>query len=125
MKSKISTMLSALGFALITPLFAHAQTFTFFDNILGFIQRTIKSVFPLVTAVLIILFGYRLIKFLYDGKDDPADHEKYKKQLIYSFISVFLWFVLFGLVTTIAGSLGLGVGNDVTGQDITQVDLTP
>lgn len=123
MKSKISTTLSALSLALIAPLFAHAQTFAFFNSIISFIQTVVKSVFPLVTAVLIILFGYRLIMFLYQGKDSPEDHEKFKKQLIYSFVAVFMWFVLFGLVTTIASSLGLGVGNDVTKNDITTVEL--
>lgn len=94
----------------------------FFINIFTFIKQIIGFTFPIITAVLIILFGYQLIRFLSSSKD-VEDHEVFKKRMINSFIAVFLWFVLFGLITTIAGTFRIDVGADVNQQQIPGVAL--
>lgn len=125
MKSKISTTFSALGFALLVPFLAHAQEFTFFKRIVEFIQYLLRTAFPLISALLIILFGYQLIMFLVGSKEDVESHEKFRKRMINSFIAVFLWFILVGLINAVAKSLDVRVGEDINKDDISVVDLSP
>jgi len=109
---------------LLAPLAAHAAfSGQFFYDILGFVQTVLKAMFPLVTAVLILLFGWQVFKYL-TGKDIEEKHV-HKSNLIKALIAIFLWFTLFGLITTVADSIGVGVGNDVGQQQITTVDLNP
>ena len=94
----------------------------FFINIFDFFERIIGFAFPFISALLIILFGYQLIRFL-SSSTDVEDHEKFRKRMINAFIAVFLWFVLFGLITTIAGTFNIGVGTDVDNTQIPGVEF--
>lgn len=125
MKSKVSKVASVGMLAvLLAPFAAHAAfSGQFFYEILGFVQAVLKAMFPLVTAVLILLFGWQVVKYL-TGKD-IEEKQVHKSNLIKALIAIFLWFTLFGLITTVADSIGVGVGNDVGQQQITTVDLSP
>ena len=70
MKSKVSKIASVGMLAvLLAPFAAHAAfSGQFFYDILGFVQTVLKAMFPLVTAVLILLFGWQVFKYL-TGKD--------------------------------------------------------
>ena len=131
MKSKISKLVSAVGFALLAPLMPiFAQNSgdvngAFFDNIIKFINKVIKAAFPIVTAVLILLFGYQLIMFLWGTKSEPEEHEKFRRRMIQSFIAILMWFILFGLITVVAKAIGVNVGDTIQGGDIPSVCLTP
>lgn len=132
MKSKISKFVSVLGFALLVPVmqaFASDPTLFgndgFFDKFFAFIQRMFGYLFPIVSAALILLFGYQLIMFLWGSKEDVEDHEKFRKRMINSFIAVLMWFILFGLVNIVANAIGVKVGDTVGGDDTTRVCLEP
>lgn len=127
MKLNISKFISVVGFAVLTPfvsVFAQNSgafsTGGFFDNAFGFIRRIMGYLFPMVTAALILLFGYQLIMFLVGSKDDVENHEKFQKRMINSFIAVLLWFILFGLITVVANAIGVNVGDNVTTQQTTR-----
>lgn len=128
MKSKISSYFFLGALTLVLPAVAFAGgefTGTFFFNITDFLARAIRTLFPLVTGALILLFGYQLVMFLVSKKDDIEDAAKFKKRMINSIIAIFLWFVLFGLITVVADAIGLNVGDDVTKDETTGVDFTP
>ena len=128
MKSKISKFASAVGFAILAPLmpvFANGNTGAFgaggvFDKFFEFVRRIMGGLFPIVTAALILLFGYQLVMFLVGSKDDVEDHEKFRKRMINSFIAVLLWFILFGLINVVANAIGVNVGDPVTTDDTTR-----
>jgi len=119
MKSKISSLFTAGAFGLLIPVLAFAQG-NIFDNLLGLTQRVLKGLFPVITAVLILLLAYQIILFL---KDDAGDEKKalHKSGIIKAVVALFIWFTFFGIITVVAGGLGVNVGEDVTTQDITTV----
>jgi hypothetical protein len=57
------------------------------------------------------------------SKDNVEDHEKFRKRMINSFIAVFLWFVLFGLINVIANAVGVTVGDKVDSSQIPSVTI--
>ncbi|HQV64729.1 MAG TPA: hypothetical protein PKZ56_00640 [Candidatus Paceibacterota bacterium] len=129
MKSKISKIVSAAGFALLTPVvtvFANTNSGAFasggvFDNFIAFLKRILTSAFPIITALLIVLFGYQVILFLTDKEVEKK--EIHKGALIKSLIAIFLWFTIFGLITVLAKTVGVKVGDTVTSQNIPTVSL--
>lgn len=130
MKSKISSAVSAAGFALLAPIVTvFAQTpstlnggFTtggFFDNALAFVQRIMKGLFPTISALLILLFGYQVVKYLTDKSEtEKAIH---KSNLLKAIIAIALWFTLFGIIGLLANAVGVEVGKDVEDGSTTKV----
>jgi uncharacterized protein with PQ loop repeat len=126
MKSKISSALSVAGFALLTPFVSVFAQTTFgtnnvFENALVFVKRIMTTLFPIVTAGLILTFGYLVFKFLTDKELEAK--EVHKGALIKALFAIFLWFTLFGLIGLLANAVGVEVGKDVGTDDITQVAL--
>jgi hypothetical protein len=128
MKSKISKIASAAGFALLAPVLAFATTNSgafatggVFDNFIAFLKRILTAAFPLITALLVVLFGYQVILFLTDKEVEKK--EIHKGALIKSLIAIFLWFTIFGLITVLAKTIGVRVGDTVTTQNIPTVSL--
>ncbi len=135
MKSKISKFISAVGFLVLAPFVQVFATTTtgntggfseggVFDKFFLFVKRIMGYLFPVVTALLILLFGYQLIMFLVGSKDDVENHEKFRKRMINSFIAVLLWFILFGLITVVANAIGVQVGDTVQSGQIPTVNIT-
>lgn len=136
MKSKISKFISAVGFAVLAPVMSvmaqvpgnpgNSGAFGsngIFDNFFTFLKRIMGYLFPVVTAALILLFGYQLIMFLVGSKDDVENHQKFRKRMINSFIAVLLWFILFGLINVVANAIGVNVGDTVQSSQIPSVRL--
>lgn len=123
MKSKVSKIASVSMLALlVTPLFAHAQfSGAWFTAIINFVESTLTALFPIVTAILILTFGWLVFKFLTDK--DVETKEMHKSSLIKALVALFLWFTLFGLISTIADSIGVGVGGGPTTDEIPSVPL--
>jgi hypothetical protein len=133
MKSKISSAITVAGFALLAPIVSFAQgasggiintntgTFSgqFFLNIIATVRKIISLLFPLVSAVLVLAFGYLVFKFV--TSDKLEEKSIYKNDLIKAILAIFLWFTFFGLINILAGAVGVGVGDDVTNDDTTKV----
>jgi hypothetical protein len=130
MKSKISSAITASGFALLTPVitvFAQRATTTafasggFFDSVIDFIERMMTGLFPLISAGLILTFGYLVFMFL--KSPDLEKKDQYKGMLIKAIIAIFLWFTLFGLIKVLASVVGVDVGENVGADEIPGVAL--
>ena len=130
MKLKITS--SAIFATLLTPLLTFAQNVptnnptggfgSFFLNIITFIKTVLTSAFPIVTAILVLAFGWTVFKFLTDQA--PEDKAKDKSRLISALFALFLWFAAFGIITLVANSIGAGVGGQAGQQQIFHVDFT-
>lgn len=125
-------MVTGAGLALATPFLTFATTTTgqntgifqgqFFVSIITFLQTILKAAFPIITGVLIVLFGWQVFKYLTDKEEtEKAIH---KSNLLKALAAIFLWFVLTGLIRVLANSLNVEVGNDIAQRDIVQVDFT-
>ncbi len=130
MKSKISSAVTAAGFALLAPILTFAQDVpttggfssnNVFENALVFISRIMKTLFPMITALLILTFGYLVFQFLRDEKLE--DKEIHKGALVKAVFAIFLWFTLFGIIGLMARTVGVEEGRDVGVGDITTVPL--
>ncbi len=129
MKSKISSAVQSAGFALLAPVLTFAQgvptgafgTNNVFENGLVFISRIMKTLFPMITALLILTFGYLVFKFLTD--EQLEDKEIHKGALVKAVFAIFLWFTLFGIIGLMARTVGVEEGRDVGVGDITTVPL--
>ena len=129
MKSKISSIVTGAGLALAIPFLTFATTpggvnsgffqGTVFNSIITFLQTIIAASFPIITGILIILFGWQVFKYL----TDKAETEKaiHKSNLLKALAAIFLWIVLTGLIRVLASSFGVQVGGNVTHQDVTSV----
>lgn len=128
MKSKISSIVSGAGLALAMPFLTFASGNnsgyfggTVFISIITFLQTVLRAAFPIITGVLIVLFGWQVVKYLTD-KEETAK-AIHKSNLLKALAAVFLWFVLTGLIRVLANSFGVDVGNKIGQQDITTVDF--
>lgn len=132
MKSKISSMVTGAGLALATPFLTFATTTTgnsgvfnansgIFGSIITFLQDILSASFPIITGILIVLFGWQVFKYLTDK--DQTEKAIHKSNLLKALAAIFLWFVLTGLIKVLANTLNVDVGNDVSSQDITTVDF--
>jgi hypothetical protein len=134
MKYKISSIVTAAGFALVAPLLTFATStntggvFTadsgIFGSIIKFLQGIITAAFPIITGILVILFGFQVFKYLTDKNEtEKAIH---KSNLLKAIMAIFLWFVLTGLIRVLATTLGIQVGGNVVSEEVVSFDdLTP
>lgn len=82
-------------------------------TIVAAVEGVIKALFPIITALAILAFGYSLAKYL--SAKDLADQSIYKAGLLNSLIALFVMFTLVGLITVLARSLGIpNLGVDIT-----------
>jgi hypothetical protein len=132
MKSKISSFaLKALPVlllvAILAPLAAYGQATTvnttYFDSVFDWLRSILSSLFPIVTGVLVVLFGWNVIKFL--RSQDAEKKAGLRDSLMKSLIALFIWFVLFGLIQLAAKIIGVDTGGTVTSEDTIGVNLNP
>lgn len=93
---------------------------TFADNgLVKFVtlaEGIIQALFPIMVAVAILTFGYNLVKYL--TAKDQIDQSVHKTGLFNSMIGIFVIFVIVGLITILAHSLGIpSLGADITVSD--------
>lgn len=128
MKRKISSIVTAAGFALVAPLLTFAQNTGgvfdaqsgIFGSIITFLQGIIKASFPIITGILVILFGYQVFKYLTDK--DETEKAIHKSNLLKAIMAIFLWFVLTGLIRVLASSLGVQVGGGIVRDEVVHID---
>lgn len=116
MKSKVSKIALGASSLLVLPMLVSAQVTIqsgfggFVFQIIDFVKRVLDTIFPMITIVLVILFAWQLIQFLSKKGDDVEKADEYKKRLFRSFIVLFIWFVLFGLINVLGNAFGLNPG---------------
>lgn len=97
---------------LIIPAVVFAQTSTIILDIVGFADTVIKAIFPILTALGILAFGYNIGKYL--TSKDIVDQNVYKAGILNSLFALFIMFVIVGLITVLAKSLGIpSLGVDI------------
>jgi hypothetical protein len=101
---------------LLVPMIAFADTPTVILDIVGFADVIIKAIFPILTALGILAFGYNIGKYL--TSKDIVDQNVYKAGILNSLFALFIMFVIVGLITVLANSLGIpSLGLDISVAD--------
>lgn len=109
---KILFITGIIGMVIPELVFAQAGSPTIV-TIVAAVEGVITALFPIITALAILAFGYSLAKYL--AAKDLADQSVYKAGLINSIIAIFVLFTVVGLVTVLARSLGIpNLGVDIT-----------
>jgi hypothetical protein len=116
MKSKISKIVASAGSLLVLPFITFAEVPNqqfggFIFDLIAFVKRVLDQIFPMITIVLVILFAWQLIQFLSKKGDDVEKAEKLKQRLFNSFIVLFIWFTLFGLINILGNAFKLDPGS--------------
>lgn len=92
-----------------------------FYEIFNIVYRIVRMIFPLVTLVLIVLFGWKIIQY-FNSKSLEEKHT-HRSGVIKVLITSLIWFILFGFINLIGNSFGVGIGDDVVSSQITAVDF--
>jgi hypothetical protein len=96
---------------LFSPIvtFAAGTTLT---NLVTLIETTLKSLFPIMTALGILVFGYNVEKYL--TSKNLEDQNIYKSGLLNSIFALFIFFTIMGLISILARSMGIPLlGEDI------------
>ena len=88
---------------LLTPIFAHAQTF---QNILGQVKSILDLVIPIVITLAVIYFLWGLAKFL-TSAGDSEKHEEGRNIMIWGVIAIFVIVSFWGLVRVIQNTFSI------------------
>ncbi len=90
-----------------------------FGKLISFVQDIVSDLFPIITAILIILLAWTIFRFMkaQGGEDKAAS----KKTMFNALVALFIWFTFFGIIQVVATSFGLGIGDDVNNQQTTTV----
>ncbi len=130
MKSKISRLSLLAGSLFALPLVTMAQSLEdnttvggSFFKLIEFVAEILGRIFPLITIVLVIAFAVQIFLFM-KSKEDLEKAEPAKKRLMNAFIALFVWFVLFGLISLLAKTFGLRTDGTLTTQTIPKIDLS-
>ncbi len=105
----------ALAIVILAPHVSFAAG-TAITNLVTFIETILKALFPIMTALGILVFGYNVTKYL--TSKTLSDQNFYKSGLLNSIFALFIFFTVVGLVSILARSLGI----PALGQDLGLVD---
>jgi hypothetical protein len=85
---------------------------TAITNLVALIETILKALFPIMTALGILVFGYNVIKYL--TSKTLSDQNFYKSGLLNSLFALFIFFTIIGLVSILARSIGIpALGEDL------------
>ncbi len=74
-------------------------------NFVGFLERMISAIFPLMTAAAFLAVAYNLVKYL--ASKTSTDQNVYKAGILNSLVGLLVIFIVFGLIKVLATSLGI------------------
>ncbi len=90
----------------LAPTFGFAQNLTTLDNIVAFIQRTVRALIPILFGLAIVYFFWGLIKYIRAAGDPKAAAEG-KSIMIYGVIAIAVMASIWGLVAWLQGVFGV------------------
>jgi len=112
-KKNNTVLLIAMIAVLVVPGVVFAQQGTTIVRLVELVETIMKALFPIITAMGILAFGYNIIKYL--TSKNLQDQNIYKAGILNSLYALFIFFVFIGLITVLARSLGIpSLGADIT-----------
>jgi hypothetical protein len=88
---------------MVVPFIASADSI--FINLVSLVEGLISALFPILTALGVIMFGYNVMKYL--TSKNLADQGLYKAGIWNSLLALFVLFTVLGLVKILASSFGI------------------
>ncbi len=123
-KFKSIVLVGAFTFAF--PIITLAQTGEFayegsvFQRVILLIQKIIGGLFPVITAALVLYFAYEVFQFIRSEDEKKA---VWKGRILQAVIALAIWFTLFGIITAIANTFDLTVGDTIQTGEIPGVNF--
>jgi hypothetical protein len=110
----LKTYLFGLGLSFIFfPFFAYAAT-TYSQDLFGLFEYAKDIINDLVLWLIVtgsvMLFVYRLVKFLWTGSESAAKRKEALQYIMYGLIALTLMFTFYAVVGLIAVTFGIQIG---------------
>ena len=100
----------------IIPGISFAAEPTALTSFIDFLYRTMSILFPILTAIGMLIVGYNIIKYL--SSQDQKDQTMYKAGIWSSMGALLILFTFLGIIRVLAGTLGISsLGADITTAD--------
>ena len=97
----------------LAPVLGFAQTLNTLDNIIAFIQRTVRTLIPIFFGLAIVYFFWGLIKYI-KAAGDPKLATEGKSIMIWGVIAIAVMASIWGLVLWLQGVFGITNVGSVT-----------
>ena len=97
----------------LAPALGFAQNLSTLDNILAFIQRTVRTLIPIFFGLAIVYFFWGLIKYI-KAAGDPKLATEGKSIMIWGVIAIAVMASIWGLVLWLQGVFGITNVGSVT-----------
>ncbi len=109
----LSVAMPLLTFAQTTGSFAYSGSI--FERIIKLVKNIIAALFPVVTGVLVLWFGWEVLSYIREEGELKGLH---KSRLLKALLAIFIWFVFFGIIEVLSNTFGLDRGGQVQTTDI-------
>jgi len=97
------------GLLAFSPMLAFAQNLGNLEGLVENIKNLLNNVLPVLFALAIIYFFWGLITFIRSA-GDPEAAKKGKGIMIWGIVAIFVMAAIFGLITWLAGTVGIDTG---------------
>jgi apolipoprotein N-acyltransferase len=111
----ITTIVSSCFFVLAQSSLTTTSAVTFSPvvSLITQIQRVLDRVLPLLVSLSVIGFFWFMLRFVWVGVDNPEERKKARTGVMWSLLTIFVMVSLWGIITFIASTLGVGVGGEM------------
>jgi len=79
-------------------------------NLISLVQNIVQRLVPLGIGMAVVALFFGIVMFIIKGRDDPKEHDKWMKWMMFSVLGLFVMVAIWGLVGFLASVLGVGVG---------------
>lgn len=87
---------------------------SFFGNLIAGTGGLVRMLPPILVGAAVVVFFFFLIRYLIDGKTDPAEKKKHMKNMMYSLIAIFVMVTLWGIIAFAGDLIGINPNVQVT-----------
>ena len=100
------------------PFIVSAQA-TDFDSFLGIMQGLLNDLFPILTALAVIVFLWGVLKYI-KASDNPEKRTEGRNLMVYGIIAIFVMVSLWGLINIIVNTFFNTADLTIGGGDVPQ-----
>jgi len=117
MKRKTSLFFTTLP-SLFLPFYVSAQSFDYFDSLVGGVGEVISLLIPVLVGIALIVFLWGLVVFI--GSEDDDKKNEGRNKMVWGIITLFVIVAVWGIVVLFQELLGVNRGNVLTPPEVLQ-----
>jgi hypothetical protein len=118
---RVNILLPVSAFALLSPQFAHAALFEYFENLIAGVDYIVALVLPVLVTLAVLYFFWGLVKFIGKSGDDKAIAEG-RSQMVWGVVALFVMVSVWGIVALLATLFDVSYGGQVAPPGVADED---